>query len=205
MTLSNVLRFRNLRTVAVLATILFIPGFAQAGRADDSSDVSEAIQKLLNNPTLNLKGTATLPIIFCWFKGQPALYIQTDASDPTVALQQGVNYVSILANAINANPGAVDDIYVVTNYKQGNVIPSAPIPAGPGNTNPNYSPLWQVSTVTWKAGATTPHTLKSEEEVLAAARAGFVTITKTNIVVNCPVVFTPSGGQLPTVKIRIEE
>ena len=205
MTLSNVLRFRNLRTVAVLATILFIPGFAQAGRADDPSDLSEAIQKLLNNPTLSLKGTATLPIIFCWFKGQPALYIQTDASDPTVALQQGVNYVSILANAINANPGAVDDIYVVTNYKQGNVIPSAPIPAGPGNTNPNYSPLWQVSTVTWKAGATTPHTLKSEEEVLAAARAGFVTITKTNIVVNCPVVFTPSGGQLPTVKIRIEE
>jgi hypothetical protein len=205
MTLSNVFRFHNLRTVAVLATILFIPGFAQAGRAGDSSDISEAIQKLLNNPTLNLKRTATLPIIFCWFKGQPALYIQTDASDPTVALQQGVNNVPILANAINANPGAVDDIYVVTNYKQGNVIPSAPIPAGPGNTNPNYSPLWQVSTVTWKAGATTPHTLKSEEEVLAAARAGFVTITKTNIVVNCPVVFTPSGGQLPTVKIRIEE
>jgi hypothetical protein len=205
MTLSNVFRFHNVRTVAVLAVILFFPGFAQTGRADDSSDISEAIQKLINNPTLNLKGTATLPIIFCWFKGQPALYIQTDASDPTVALQQGVNNVPILSNAINANPGAVDDIYVVTNYKQGNVIPSAPIPAGPANTNPNYSPLWQVSTVTWKAGATTPHTLKSEEEVLAAARAGFVTLTKTNIVVNCPVVFTPSGGQLPTVKIRIEE
>ena len=205
MTLSNVFRFHNARTVAVLAVILFFPGFAQTGRADNSSDISEAIQKLINNPTLNLKGTATLPIIFCWFKGQPALYIQTDASDPTVALQQGVNNVPILSNAINANPGAVDDIYVVTNYKQGNVIPSAPIPAGPANTNPNYSPLWQVSTVTWKAGATTPHTLKSEEEVLAAARAGFVTLTKTNIVVNCPVVFTPSGGQLPTVKIRIEE
>ena len=205
MTLSNVFRFHNARTVAVLAMIPFFPGFAQTGRADDSSDISEPIQKLINNPTLNLKGTATLPIIFCWFKGQPALYIQTDASDPTVALQQGVNNVPILSNAINANPGAVDDIYVVTNYKQGNVIPSAPIPAGPANANPNYSPLWQVSTVTWKAGATTPHTLKSEEEVLAAARAGFVTLTKTNIVVNCPVVFTPSGGQLPTVKIRIEE
>ncbi len=205
MTLSNVFRFHNVRTVAVLATILFIPGFAQTGRAEDSSDSRSDIQRLLNNPTLNLKGTATLPIIFCWFKGKPALYIQTDASDPTVALQQGVNYVPILSNAINANPAAVDDIYVVTNYKQGNVIPSAPIPAGPHNTNPSYSPLWQVSTVTWKAGATTPHTLKSEEEVLAAARAGFVTITKTNIVVNCPVVFTPDGGQLPTVKIRVED
>ena len=144
----------------------------------------------------------TFPIVFCWFKGKPALYIQTDASDPTVALQQDVNYVPILSNAINANPGAVDDIYVVTNYKQGNVIPSAPIPAGPKNTDKSYTPLWQVSTVTWKAGTTTPHTLKSEEEVLAAARAGFVTITKTNIVVNCPVIFTPEGGKLPTVKIR---
>lgn len=204
MTLSNVLTIHRMRAAAALATILFIPGFAQSGRAEDSSDSQTSIQRLLNNPAQTLKGTATLPIIFCWFKGKPALYIQTDASDPTVALQQGVNYVPILTNAISANPGAVDDIYVVTNYKQGNVIPSAPIPTGPKNTDKSYTPLWQVSTVTWKTGTTTPHTLKSEEEVLAAARAGFVTITKTNIVVNCPVVFTPDGGLLPTVKIRLE-
>ena len=203
MTLSNVLKFHNVRTAAALATILFIPGFAQTGRADDSSDAQAGIQRLLNNPTQNLKGTATFPIVFCWFKGKPALYIQTDASDPTVALQQDVNYVPLLTNAISANPSAVDDIYVVTNYKQGNVIPSAPIPAGPKNTNPNYSPLWQVSTVTWKAGGTTPHTLKSEEEVLAAARAGFVTVTKTNIVVNCPVIFTPEGGKFPRSKFGL--
>ena len=204
MTLSNVLTIHRMRAAAALATILFIPGFAQTGRAEDSSDSQTSIQRLLNNPAQTLKGTATLPIIFCQFKGKPALYIQTDASDPTVALQQGVNYVPILTNAISANPGAVDDIYVVTNYKQGNVIPSAPIPTGPKNTDKSYTPLWQVSTVTWKTGTTTPHTLKSEEEVLAAARAGFVTITKTNIVVNCPVVFPPDGGLLPTVKIRLE-
>ena len=62
------------------------------------------------------------------------------------------------------------DIYVVTNYKQGNVTSSAPIPAGPENTHKSYTPLWQASMVTWKTGTTTPHTLKSEEEVLAAAR-----------------------------------
>lgn len=204
MTLSNVFRFHNARAAAALAMILSLSGFAQAGRDDNSSNTGEILQRLLNDPKADLKGTATLPIVICWFNGKPALYIQTDASDPTVALQQGVNAVPILANAINANPGAVDDIYVVTNYKQGNVIPSAPIPAGPGNANPSYSPLWQVSTVTWIAGTTTPHTLKSEEEVLSAARAGFVTITKTNIVVNCPVVFTPEGGQLPTVKIQLD-
>jgi len=139
-----------------------------------------------------------LPLVQCWYKGKVAYYIQTEASDEGLAKQQDVNYVSLLSNAITA--GAVDDIYHVTNFTQGNVIPSAPIPAGPGNTNPNYSPLWQVSTVTWNSG-TTPHVLKSEEEVLSARDQGLVTIVKTNIVVNCPVIYTPFGGLFPNAKI----
>ncbi len=139
-----------------------------------------------------------LPLVQCWYKGKVAYYIQTEASDETLAQQQGVNYVPQLSNAITA--GAVDDIYSVTNFKQGNVIPSAPIPAGPGNTDPSYSPIWQLSLVTWNSG-TTPHLLKSEEEVLSARDQGLVTIVKTNIVINCPVIYTPFGGLLPTAKI----
>jgi hypothetical protein len=139
-----------------------------------------------------------LPLVQCWYKGKVAYYIQTEASDEALAQQQNVNYVSLLANAISA--GSVDDIYHVTNFQQGNVIPSAPILAGPGNTDPNYTPLWQLSQVTWKSG-TTPHVLKSEEEVLSAQAQGSVTIVKTNIVINCPVVYTPFGGLLPTAKI----
>lgn len=139
-----------------------------------------------------------LPLVHCWYKGKVAYYIQTDASDESFATQQGVNFVPELANAIAG--GAVDDIYHVTNFNQGNVIPSAPMPAGPGNSDPNYTPLWQVSLVTWKSG-TTPYTLKSEEEVLNAQSQGLVDIVKTNIVVDCPVIYTPSGGLLPTAKI----
>lgn len=139
-----------------------------------------------------------LPLVQCWYKGKVAYYIQTEASDPTLAQQQDVNYVSVLSNAISG--GAVDDIYHVTNFTQGNVIPSAPIPAGPGNSDPNYTPLWQVSTVTWNSG-TTPHVLKSEEEVLNARDQGLVTIVKTNIVVNCPVIYTPFGGLFPNARI----
>ena len=83
-----------------------------------------------------------LPLVQCWYKGQVAYYIQTEASDAGLALQQDVNYVPLLANVLSATTTAVDDIYHVTNFTQGNVIPSAPIPAGPGNTDPNYSPLW---------------------------------------------------------------
>jgi hypothetical protein len=141
-----------------------------------------------------------LPLVQCWYKGQVAYYIQTEASDAALAQQQDVNYVPLLANVLSASPAAVDDIYHVTNFKQGNVIPSAPIPAGPGNTDPNYSPLWQVSLVTWNQG-TNPYVLKSEEDVKTAEANGLVTIVKTNIVVNCPVIYTPFGGLLPTAKI----
>src|SRR6266508_779507 len=50
----------------------------------------------------------------------------------------------------------------------------------------DYSPLWAVGKVTWAAGKT-PRVLKSADEVKAAAAAGDVTIAKTSIVVNCPV------------------
>ena len=43
--------------------------------------------------------------------------------------------------------GAVDDIFVFTNFNQGNVLASAPNPAGPGNTDTDYTPLWQVNLV----------------------------------------------------------
>jgi hypothetical protein len=141
-----------------------------------------------------------LPLVQCWYNGQVAYYIQTEASDQQVAQDQGVNFVPRLVDTITA--GAVDDIFVVTNFTQGNVIPSAPIPAGPDNMDPEYTPLWQVSTVTWNQG-TTPHLLRSEQEVLDAEEAGDVTIVQTNIVVNCPVIFTPEGGLLPTAKINI--
>ena len=141
-----------------------------------------------------------LPLVHCWYKGQVVYYIQTETSDAGLAQQQGVNYAPSLANAISANPAAVGAIYHVTNFMQANVIPSAPIPAGPGNTDPSYSPLWQVILVTWNPTAS-PYVLKSEEDVLNAQAEGLVTIASTDIVVNCPVIYTPSGGVLPTATI----
>lgn len=172
--LSNLMTLRGIRAIAVLAMTFSLPMFGQSGHSDDSLNASENLEKLLQNPSGKVTGTATFPIVFCWYEGLPALYIQTDASDPGIAARQNVNHVSILGNAINATPSAVDDIYVVTNFSQGNVIPSAPIPAGPNNTDPSYSPIWQVSMVTWATG-TTPHTLTSEEAVKAAAAAGLST------------------------------
>jgi hypothetical protein len=72
-------------------------------------------------------------------------------------------------------------IWAVTNGPAGqhNIVDTVPGRA-------DYSPLWQVSMVTWQASAT-PRLLRSAADVRAAEQAGDVTVTKTATVVNCPV------------------
>jgi hypothetical protein len=145
--------------------------------------------------------TVELPLIPGWYKGKGIFYLQTEASDAGLAQSQQATYVARLSNALTAMPAAIDDIYHVTNFTQANVVPSAPLPEGPMNANPDYSPLWQVSLVTW-VDPSQAHVLKSEEDVLAAAAAKQVTLTKTNIVVNCSIIYSPQGGLFPQARIR---
>jgi hypothetical protein len=75
----------------------------------------------------------------------------------------------------------VAPIWAFTNGDEGqrNVIDTVP-----GRSN--YTPLWAVNLVTWKANET-PRVLRSATAVRAAQRAGDVTIKAMPIVVNCPV------------------
>jgi hypothetical protein len=81
-----------------------------------------------------------------------------------------------------ARGNKVAPIWAVTNGASGqkNIIDVVPGQRG-------YTPLWQVSMVSWAAGVT-PRLLKSAAQVNAAASAGDVRIRKTATVVNCPVI-----------------
>jgi hypothetical protein len=153
-------------------------------------------------------GTIELPLVSGWFQGRMVHYVTTDVSDANAAQELGANYVPRLANAIPpqprypGQPSAIERIYSFGNFKQGGVLPSLPTPAGEGNADRNYSPLWLVHKVNWLPGHP-PRVLKSEEEVLAAADKGEVSITQTNVVVNCPVIFSPQGGLLKGAKINL--
>lgn len=150
--------------------------------------------------------TVNLPLVQGWFEGRRAFYVTTDVSDPEMARRAGANYVPRLANAlppepkVPGTPSSIDRIYMVTNFKQGNVLPSAPQPLGPGNSSNAYSPLGQIVTVSWKTGET-PVLLRSEQEVLGAEDAGRVILEPLRVIANCPVVriegdFLP-GASLP--------
>ena len=91
-----------------------------------------------------------------------------------------VRYLDL--GAVKLAPGnEVAPIWVVTNGTgaQRNIIDVVPGRDG-------YTPLWRVTMVTWKRGFM-PRTLKSAAAVRAAVRAGKVTLKRTGIVVNCPV------------------
>ncbi len=192
--------FMDKTTSLALAAALF-SGLAMAtttpGLAQDNFQGTPA-----TNGVYPENATATFPLIFCWYKGQVLYYIRIDTSDEATAKAQGLNHVPQLANVLTSQPAAYDDIYTVTNFQQYNVVPSAPNPVGPKSTDPSYQPLWQVSQVTWNGGAK-PRVLKSEEEILDAKAKGELTVTKTNVVINCPIIFTPEGGKLPNVKITL--
>jgi len=149
---------------ALAATVLLLAGSAALAQAQE----------------------VTLPLKEAWFEGQIVHYVSTDISDPGIAKKQGINYVPALADTLK--PGMpVEKAYKFPNDEQATVLPSIPRPVGGANADATYSPLWVLVMVRWKPGVT-PHTLTSEEAVLAAADKGEVELTRTKIVANWPVV-----------------
>jgi hypothetical protein len=83
---------------------------------------------------------------------------------------------------IKLRPGnKLAPIWAVTNGVAGqrNIVDTVPGQA-------SYTPLWRVTTVTFKPGAAR-RVLRSRADVEAARRRGEVTVTVTSTVVNCPV------------------
>lgn len=178
----------SMHRLVITLTALLALGSTVAASAQQTS------QSIWGGQNAYTYSKVTLPLVTGWYEGKPALYISTETSDRRVAAMTNITYSPVLRKAIAG--GAVDDIYMVTNFKQGNVIPEAPDPEGPRSRAHKYTPLWQLSLVTWKANVR-PHILKSEDAILSEQARGNVKIEKTDIVINCPIIYTPEGGLFP--------
>src|SRR5712664_2172921 len=153
----------------------------------------------------------SLPLQVGFFNGATALYITPEVGVDPNAPAAVIAAAKQVATGFNSNfipqnfgtlpnSPAVDDIFVFTNFTQENVLASEPHPAGPANTDTNYSPLWQVNPVSWNSGHP-GRALTSQTDITDAAVAGDITIQKTTIIVECSVIFTPGGGLLPGPRI----
>ena len=138
-----------------------------------------------------------IPLMKGYENGHEIFFIATDASDNKTAgmitNETGfkVNFAPILAQAPEA---ALLQAYVFTNGIQGKGPFGFQLPvvnAKPGDQG--YSPLMQMNLVEWNQGVTARE-LKSVQEIMAAQQNGSLTVTKTNTIVNHPVIKWEGGS-----------
>lgn len=100
----------------------------------------------------------------------------------TLGFARGQSLAYLDLGAVKLRPGnKVAPIWGFTNGAEGqrNVIDVVPGQRG-------YTPLWRVNMVTWADGES-PRVLRSARAIRAAAAAGELTVRRTAMVVNCPV------------------
>jgi hypothetical protein len=138
--------------------------------------------------------TVSLPLLTAWYEGQAISYVTTDVSDKTMAAMINANYAPRLANAIPSYPKPpqvktlLERVYAFPNGEQSRtVFASIPTPLGADSTDKNYSPVWLMYTITWVSKDNVQE-LKSEADIFKAEAQNWITITRTNVVVNCPIV-----------------
>ena len=160
----------------------------------------------------------TIPLSNGLYDGKDVFFTTTEVSDSqqasmlTTYTKFHVTYAPALANA---PPQALGTIFVFKNGVAGtgpmgfqpDVFDSIPGDSG-------YTPLWKVSFVEWKtnsysagSNATQPTILGSDNDIADAQSKGQVTVTQTNIVVNCPIIQWGGNddGTIPAGHMKIRE
>jgi hypothetical protein len=200
--------------VLLMMALVVAPLFAQQNPSQGGLSPSSAS----NNTTTMTNITATeapgsvlklsrasipinIPLEKGYQNGSELFFIATDASDQNVAAQLTnssgfkVNFAPLLAKTPE---DARNQAYVFRNGLRGNGPLGFQLPvvsAKPGDEG--YSPLWQINFVDWKQGANATE-LKSVQQIMDAQSKGDLAITKTEVIVNHPVIQW-NGGSL---KIR---
>jgi plastocyanin len=112
-------------------------------------------------------------------------YLSTDTSSRAEARSEHINYAPSLATSLRYT----QPIYLVTNGAF--VSHGAVFGSQPGESD--YTPLWHEVKVTWKVpGAAVA--LGSDTQIAQLVKAGKVTLTTTDVVLNCPIITPSSGG-----------
>jgi hypothetical protein len=119
-----------------------------------------------------------------YYDGHKDTYFSTDSSNQAQATSLHINFSSALniAAALTPLKGA-PAIYLV----QGRAAPNQLAVFGSEPGDHNYTPLWRETDVSWAARAK-PVLLVSDNQILALAKKGQLTLTITPIVLNCPIV-----------------
>jgi len=182
---------KTIATLVVLGMIIAFPlsvtdklAFAIGTNSTTSGTAGASMMKL---STTN--APVVIPLVKALYDSKGVLFIITEVSDKTMRDQIG-NFTGSLVN-YEPNLTKSQDIGQLWIFKNGvkgpglmgfqtNVLNSIP-------GDPHYTPLWKVNLVEWKT-TSAPTILGSDDIIANAVKKGQITVTPTNVVINCPVV-----------------
>jgi hypothetical protein len=165
--------------------------FGQQSNQSSAENIGSVLKLSQSNIPIDI------PMMKGYQNGQEIFFIATDASDNQTAAaitnQTGfkVNVSPVLSKAPES---ALNQAYGFTNGIPGDGPFGFQLPVvttKPGDQG--FSPLWKLNLVEWNQN-TTPKELKSAQEIMAAQQNGSLTIKKTDVVVNHPVIKWDGGS-----------
>jgi hypothetical protein len=134
----------------------------------------------LGSHSLPAQASQTLPAFPAFYDAHKDVVVVTDAYPKAAAETFHVNYAPSLSAV---QPASQPAWYIVRGpAAAGQVVV---LGSEPGESD--YSPLWQTVIVRWKPGVT-PTVLTSDNMILDLAKKGQLTVTKTSLIVNAPVI-----------------
>src|SRR5215472_2678767 len=179
----------NMDSISVLAAA------PSNGSNNSSTSINQTSAHMLVQNLTKTNVPVTLPLTRGYVNGFEVFYISTEASDKGLA-DHLTNFthsrVSFAPALKNAPPQSLANIYIFRNGIKG----SGPLGFQPNDSqpgNPGYSPLCRINNVEWKQGVS-PKELKSETDILSAQKNGELTISSSDVVVNCPFVYWHGGS-----------
>ena len=131
-----------------------------------------------NNMGMGPSSSISRPAFHGYYDGHKVTYLSTDVSSKAQAAAMHINY-SAKIGKVKGSP----EIYLVIGTAAHGQL--AVFGSEPGE--PSYSPLWDETDLTWKAGAT-PALIKSDTQINQLEKKGVLTEKSANVVLNCPIV-----------------
>lgn len=129
-------------------------------------------------PAMGPAAKITRPAFHGFYDGHQDTYLNTDVSSKTEAKAMHINYSAAIGRV-----RGLPEIYLVQGRASRGQL--AVFGSEPGE--PDYSPLWSETILTWKAGAT-PVVIKSDTQIDKIEKTGKLTEHDAHVVLNCPII-----------------
>ncbi len=176
----------------------------------DTTMGSEMREKpMMSDMSFNVNAPITIPMIDGYYNGEKVFFLHTEVSDKPMAemMTMMVNFPTLyVPELMNISPDDLGKVYIFTNgipgtepYGGGPFFFQIDIfDAIPGQEG--YSQFRTPHLVTWSENSS-PRLLTSVEDLLEAEANGEVSIKKTDLAVNAPMIVWKSDGMEKTASM----